>query len=67
MIILELYKLMLGNFDLANITYAQDVILCGGVCLCLLLDVLISLVIFSILVKLITKRNIVYWMNKIIK
>lgn len=64
--ITQMYKILLGLFDLSNIGYMQDVILCGGVCIGLLLDALMCFVIFSILVKIFTKRTIVYWFNKMI-
>lgn len=64
--ITQMYKILLGLFDLSNIGYMQDVILCGGVCISLLLDALMCFVIFSILVKIFTKRTIVYWFNKMI-
>lgn len=71
MIITEFYKMILNNMDLSTISKFQDGILCGGVYLCLLLDVI--LMIFSILfitsialsiyIKIKTKRNILYWIN----
>ena len=67
MIIVELYKMLLNNFDLSNITEGLDIILCGGVYLCILLDCLLSFIIIAILTKLITKRTIIYWFNKLTK
>ena len=64
--IIVLYKILLSQLNLSNIGYMQDIILCGGVCISLLLDTLMCFVIFSILVKIFTKRTIVYWFNKMI-
>lgn len=65
MVILELYRMFLGNFDLSNITTGLDIILCGVTYLCLLLDALVTFVIVSILIKLITGKTIFYWFNKL--
>ena len=36
-----IYKNILGGMDLSNITYGQDVILCGGVVIAFILDAVI--------------------------
>ena len=63
-----LYRNFIGSLDLSNITYGEDVILCGGVCLAGLLDVIIVsyLIMLSINITLVlfTGKNIGYWTNK---
>lgn len=74
MIVTNLYKMILNNMDLNMITKTQDIMLCGGAYLCLLLDVILMMfvlfiilfIILSIYLKVKTKKNIWYWLNLLI-
>ena len=65
--ILEMYRILLSNVNLNNITYFEDIILCGGVCISILLDTFVIFIIMTLLIKKITGRCVMYWINKIIK
>ena len=67
MMILEIYKRILGNINLTNISYGGDLLLCGLSLICMLIDVIILSFIFMILIRIITKRPIKYWINKYLK
>ena len=74
MIVTNLYKMILNNMDLSMINKTQDIMLCGGAYLCLLLDVVLMMIILftilfiilSIYLKVKTKKNIWYWLNLLI-
>ena len=66
MLIVKLYKVLLLKLNLGTISYLVDMFLCGGVLLCMLLDAILTVIIISVLVKIITKRTITYWMKKIL-
>lgn len=65
MLLLELYKMILGFFDLTNITDGVDIILCGGAYLCLFLDGILGTIFIMLMVRLTTGKTIFYWINKI--
>lgn len=65
MLLLELYRYILGFFDLSNITYGQDIALCGVAYLCLFLDGILATIFVMLMVRLITGKTIFYWINKI--
>ena len=64
--IVYLFKILLMKINLIGIGYIIDSILCGMVFICLLLDAMIDFIILSILIKIITKRRITYWIRRII-
>jgi len=74
MIVTNLYKIILNNIDLGIINNTQEVMLCGGAYVCLLLDVVLMMfilftilfIILSIYLKVKTKKNIWYWLNLLI-
>ena len=64
--IVYLFKILLMKINLIGIGCIMDSILCGMVFICLLLDAMIDFIILSILIKIITKRSITYWIRRII-
>lgn len=67
MMILEIYKRILGCIDLTNISYGGDLLLCGLSLICMLIDIIILSFIFMILIRIITRRPIKYWVSKYLK
>lgn len=64
MIILEMYKKFLGSIDLTNINLGEEVLLCGMSIICLVIDAIILICILLILIKIVTKKPIMYWIDK---
>ena len=64
MIILEIYKRILECIDLTNISYGGDLLLCGISLICILIDVFILMFVLMLLIRIITKRPIKYWIEK---
>ena len=67
--IYNIYKQLISNMDLSNVSYGEDVILCGGVCIAGLLDAIIisylTMLLINILLVSFTNKGIVYWFKKL--
>lgn len=63
---INLYKYLLSFINLSGISLEIDYILCGGVFLCWFINGLIWFVLVSLITKILTKKTIFYWINKMI-
>lgn len=64
---INLYKYLLSFINLSGISLEIDYILCGGVFLCWFINGLIWFVLVSLITKILTKKTIFYWINKMVK